>query len=101
MTVVGGLLGSAAIGTGQSNKPAPPPDPIHDNNRGVALMEQFKHGEAVAAFRLVTAAAPAWAPGFANLGLAALYAHQIEDAEAALREAIHLDPELIQGHYGM
>jgi cytochrome c-type biogenesis protein CcmH/NrfG len=101
VTVAAGLLGSAAIGTGLPNKPAAPPDPIQENNRGVALMEQFKHGEAMAAFRLVTAAAPAWAPGFANLGLAALYARQIEDAEAALRKAVRLDPELIQGHYGL
>jgi tetratricopeptide (TPR) repeat protein len=101
LTVAAGLLGSAAIGIGLPKKSAEPPDPIRDNNRGVALMEQFKSGEASEAFRRVTVAAPGWAPGFANLGLAALYARQIEDAEAALREAVRIDPGLIQGHYGL
>ncbi len=101
LTVAAGLLGSAAIGTGLRKQDAAPADPIRDNNRGVALMEQFRHGEAMAAFRRVTAAAPEWAPGFANLGLAAHYARQTEQAEAALREAIRIDPRLIQGHYGL
>lgn len=100
-TVTAGLLGSAAIGIGLPKNSTATPDPIRDNNRGVALMEQFKHAEAVAAFERVTAAAPDWAPGFANLGLAALYARQIDEAEAALREAIRIDPGLIQGHYGL
>ncbi len=57
LTVAAGLLGSAAIGTGLTKQDAAPADPIRDNNRGVALMEQFRHGEAMAAFRRVTAAA--------------------------------------------
>src|SRR5206468_5045584 len=68
---------------------------------GAALMEQFKHAQAEEEFRKVTRLAPRWAPGFANLGLAAFYARDHEVARAAFREAIRLDPRLIQGHYGL
>ncbi len=47
LTVAAGLLGSAAIGTGLTKQDAAPADPIRDNNRGVALMEQFRHGARV------------------------------------------------------
>jgi hypothetical protein len=71
------------------------------NNRGAALMEQFKPAQAMDAFAKVTALAPAWAPGQVNLGLAALYARQMEKGEAAFKEAIRLDPALVAGHYGL
>jgi Flp pilus assembly protein TadD len=74
---------------------------IRANNRGTALMEQFKHAQAEEAFASVTAAAPGWAPGFANLGLAAFYARDHDRAETAFREALRLDPSLPQAHYGL
>ena len=69
-------------------------DVIHANNRGAAMMEQYKHAQAVEEFRRVTLGAPAWAPGFVNLGLAALYARDIEAAKEAFVEAIRIDPSI-------
>jgi Flp pilus assembly protein TadD len=74
---------------------------LRANNRGAALMEQFRHAQALAEFQKVTSLAPRWAPGFANLGLAALYAREGERADAAFREAARLDPGLPQAHYGL
>jgi cytochrome c-type biogenesis protein CcmH/NrfG len=74
---------------------------IRANNRGAALMEQFKHTQAIEEFSKVTAKAPGWAPGFVNLGLACFYARENDRAEAAFREAVRLDPGLPQGHYSL
>ena len=76
-------------------------DLYHANNRGAALMEQFKSAQAMEEFAKVTALAPAWAPGQVNLGLAALYARQMEVAEKAFVEAMRLDPRRVQGPYGL
>ena len=56
-------------------------DVIHANNRGAAMMEQYKHAQAMEEFRRVTVGAPGWAPGFVNLGLAALYARDMTAAK--------------------
>ncbi len=74
---------------------------IHANNRGAALMEQYKHSQAMEEFRKVTEGAPGWAPGFANLGLAALYAREPAAAKESFLKAVRLDPKLPQGHYGL
>jgi Tfp pilus assembly protein PilF len=71
------------------------------NNRGAALMEQFKPAQAIDAFAKVVEIDPAWAPGQVNLGWAALYARQMERGEAAFKEAIRLAPSLVAGHYGL
>ena len=100
------LGGSEGPGAAQEAPPAPASggqaeQAIRANNRGAALMEQFKHAQAVEEFRKVTQLVPRWAAGFANLGLAAFYARDHGAAQTALREAIRLDPRLIQGHYGL
>jgi Tfp pilus assembly protein PilF len=76
-------------------------DAIRANNRGAALMEQFKHAQAAEEFLKVTKGAPSWAPGFVNLGLAYFYNRDNDKAEAAFREAVRLDPALVQAHYGL
>src|SRR5262249_7155264 len=90
--------GSGADDHGQGNAAE---EAIRANNHGVALMEQFKHSQAIDEFDKVTAKAPGWAPGFANLGLACLYARETERAEPAFRQPIRLDGRLIQGPYGL
>src|SRR5262245_6066698 len=76
-------------------------DLFRANNRGAALMEQFKSAQAVDEFTRVTGMAPDWAPGFVNLGLASMYARQMESAETAFKEAARLDPRLVPAHYGL
>jgi len=98
---------AAAFGcSGADNRGAPTgetglDDVIRANNRGAAMMEQFKHAQAEEEFRKVTAGAPGWAPGFVNLGLAALYARDAAGAKSAFLEAVRLDPALPHGHYGL
>jgi Flp pilus assembly protein TadD len=110
-----GLLAAAVVGSvaaalmcAGAATPGPPAgtataidDVIRANNRGAALMEQFKHAQAVDEFRKVTAGAPGWAPGFVNLGLAALYARDAAGAKSAFLEAVRLDPALPHAHYGL
>ncbi|HUD72683.1 MAG TPA: FG-GAP-like repeat-containing protein, partial [Dongiaceae bacterium] len=98
----------AAIGFGVAGGAAPKlkegaslEDLYHANNRGAALMEQYRSAQAMEEFSKVTDLAPGWAPGQANLGLAALYARQTDTAEKAFVEAIRLDPRRVQGAYGL
>ncbi len=71
-------------------------------NRGVALMDQFKPSEAAVAFGEVVAAAPNWALGRLNYGIALLNAQQ--DPAAAERElkwVIQNQPDNPYGHYAL
>jgi Flp pilus assembly protein TadD len=100
------LIAAARLSAGAAGQPSPAQgagvdDVIRANNRGAALMEQFKHALALEEFRKVTAGAPAWAPGFVNLGLAALYARDAAGAQSAFLEAARLDRDLPQAHYGL
>src|SRR5262249_6613169 len=45
---------------------------LEANNRGIAYMERFDYGKAVAAFEEVRRLAPGWLPGRINLGIALL-----------------------------
>ncbi len=99
--VAAAVLSGRIAAAGGSGDKAGSDETIHANNRGAALMEQFKHTQAIEEFAKVTAGAPRWAPGFVNLGLACFYARENDRAEAAFREAIRLDPALPQGHYGL
>jgi Flp pilus assembly protein TadD len=107
LVVAAAALGAAGIARGGAAAPGPLPqgaaaeEVIRANNRGAALMERFQHSQALEAFAPVTAKAPGWAPGFVNLGLAALYTRENARAAQAFREAIRLDPGLPQGHYGL
>ena len=96
-----GLITVWAAGKGLLAPGASADAVIRANNHGVARMEQFKHVQAIEEFERVTGLAPRWAPGFVNLGLAALYARDSERAEPALRRAIELDPNLTHAHYAL
>ncbi len=101
------LLGAAALITlwaasqALQRPESGPRAAIQANNHGAARMEQYKHTQAMEEFGRVTGLAPSWAPGFVNLGLAALYAREMEKAETALRRAVELDPDLPQAHYAL
>jgi len=102
--VASAAAGLAAFGSGDGpaiKAGSTSDDLFRANNRGAALMEQFKSTQAIEEFTKVTVVAPGWAPGFVNLGLASLYARQMERAEAAFLEAIRLDPRLTQAPYGL
>jgi len=98
--ILGGSLSPRDAGAAVLKPGADPEEVMRENNHGAALMEQFKHAQAQSAYEKVTGMAPGWAPGFANLGLAALYAHDHERARRAFEEALRLDPRLAQAAYG-
>jgi len=104
--LLGALVLVAACSSGASPRETVPAAADNDalfaaNNRGAALMEQYKPAQSIEEFTKVTTLAPGWAPGQVNLGLAALYARQMDRAIAAFKEAIRLDPNLVAGHYGL
>ncbi len=99
--VLGALPAAPAEGVALLRPGVDEEEVIRANNHGAALMEQFKHAQAVTAYQSVTEKAPGWAPGFANLGLAALYARDHERALRAFEEALRLDPRLPQAWYGL
>jgi len=102
--LVAGLAAPGALWLGApapADKAAGLDDVIHASNRGAALMEQYKHAQAIEEFKKVTAGAPGWAPGFVNLGLAEFYARDPAGAGSAFAEAARLDPGLPQASYGL
>ncbi|HKB07468.1 MAG TPA: FG-GAP-like repeat-containing protein [Candidatus Polarisedimenticolia bacterium] len=104
LLLAGLLFGAASFlsSAGDESRPAAGlEDVIRANNHGAALMEQYKHAQAREEFSKVTRDAPAWAPGFVNQGLAALYARETAAARQAFLEAVRLDPALPHGHYGL
>lgn len=73
-------------------------------NRGIALMEQYRPIEAVAAFESVVALAPDWSLGRLNLGIALLNAESDEAharAETELRRVAAEVPDDPHAHYAL
>jgi Tfp pilus assembly protein PilF len=69
------------------------------NNRGVALLEQFKYPDAAAAFRGALGLDPALAIAHFNLSLALLYAQDLDGAAREASEAARLLPSAPQPPY--
>jgi Flp pilus assembly protein TadD len=84
---------------------AAPPSPAsleaayQANNVGVALLEQFRHDDAVASFRKALDLAPGLALARANLAIALLNVPKLEEARDAAREAAAGLPGLPQPQY--
>ena len=70
-----------------------------NNNRGVALLEQYRHEEAVDAFRKALALDPALRIARINLAIALLNAPDLPGAEREAREALAQKPDAPQPHY--
>jgi tetratricopeptide (TPR) repeat protein len=65
-----------------------------ENNRGVALMEQFQFKEAASAFENLTTKYPDWLPGHVNLAIALLNQQEraaLDRAGAILEAVLHKD----------
>jgi tetratricopeptide (TPR) repeat protein len=81
----------------------PAPDAREDayraNNLGVALLEQFRHDEAAAAFRRALQAQPAPPMARVNLAIALLNLPRLEEAHREALAAAQADPESAQAHY--
>ncbi len=70
------------------------------NNLGVAWMDRLQFGRAALQFQKLTELEPSFVPGWVNLGIALYYdKSKYDEAEAALRQALSLDPDQIQSHF--
>ena len=70
-----------------------------ENNLGVALLEQFRFADAVAAFRRALEADRSLLAAQVNLAIAYFYVPDIEAAKRAAREAYEAAPKAPQPHY--
>src|SRR5688572_20557698 len=69
------------------------------NNRGVALLEQVKHGEAAEAFRKALALDPRLDIAQVNLAIALFNVHDLPAAQRAAEPAVERSPPRPQAHY--
>jgi len=107
------LFAWMACGDNHSDKTAQSGDKISDElieqiiepfNRGVALMDQFRPVEAVAAFTEVVEKAPNWNAGHLNLGIALLNTQNDNDyirAETELKRVSEQSPDNPYAHYAL
>lgn len=86
------LLGAQAL---------PMDDARRHQNRGVALLEQFRFSDAAAEFEEVVRASPDSSAGYINLGIARFNERDFDRARAAFEKARALDPESIYVHYNL
>jgi len=100
------VLGVAAGLPLRSSKAASPPEAPagresawRENNLGVALLEQFRFADAVAAFRRALAADPTLAAAQINLAIAQLYVPDMPAAKLAALKALAAAPAAPQPHY--
>jgi tetratricopeptide (TPR) repeat protein len=69
------------------------------NNVGVALLEQYKFGEAVDALRKSVSLDPKFATARINLGIGLFYLPDLAASRREMEEAIALAPTALQPHY--
>jgi Tfp pilus assembly protein PilF len=92
----------AAVGLFQvAPKPAPPSneDGYRANNRGVALLEQYRFDAALAELQKAVALLPRYAQARINLAIAQLYAPDLASARRSAEQAASLDPRSPQPPY--
>lgn len=72
---------------------------LYLNNRGVALLDQYKFKEAVAEFQQILRLAPDLVAAHVNLGIAYFYDQKYPEAVASLNRALELRPNQVHAHY--
>jgi len=78
---------------------ATPKNALRWNDYGIGLLLQSDLQGAKRAFQLTTQGDPMYADGYVNLARVALQEGILADAEANLREALTLAPDLAKSHY--
>ncbi len=71
------------------------PSTVPLNALGYRLLREGRSDEAIAVFELNVRVHPDYANGWDSLGEAYVQAHRREDAIAAFRRALSIDPELV------
>lgn len=77
----------------------PAEEVIYRNNRGTALLDQYKFKEAIEEFRAVVEKYPDVTPGWVNLGIAYFYDQRYNEAIEAFQEALRREPDEPHAHY--
>ena len=98
----GAVVSMAALGllaAGSAPKPDAREQAYRANNRGVALLEQFKAQDAVGAFREALTLAPDLALARVNLAIALLNAPDLPGADQAARAALSAQPDSLQAQF--
>lgn len=72
---------------------------INHNNRGVALLDQYKFKEAAEQFTAILEIDQDVMPAHLNLGIAYFYDQKYDEATASFQETLRLDPDEIHAHY--
>ncbi len=89
------LAGASAVPTATTARE----DAYRANNRGVALLEQFQHAEAVKAFEQALALSPGLALARINLAIAEYNVPDLAAAERDAKAAAAASPDAPQPHY--
>jgi Flp pilus assembly protein TadD len=92
-------LGAVLISALTGALPAEREAARRENNRGVALLEQFRPGEAVESFRKALALDPAFVTARVNLGIALFYVPDVNGARQTLEEVFESRPDSLEAHY--
>ncbi|UCF39133.1 MAG: VCBS repeat-containing protein [Acidobacteriota bacterium] len=86
-----------SLAEAQTNDPVT--EILYRNNRGVALLDQYKFKEAASQFQGILDLDSKVLPAIVNLGIAYFYDQQYEAAETALQNALKIEPNEIHSHY--
>jgi cytochrome c-type biogenesis protein CcmH/NrfG len=93
------LAAAGFLAAGSAPKPDAREQAYRANNRGVALLEQFKAQDAVAAFREALTLAPDLALARVNLAIALLNAPDLPGADKEARAALAARPDSLQAQF--
>jgi len=93
------LAGALLVSAGAAARPPDREAACRENNRGVALLEQYEHQRAAEAFRRAVDLDPGFVLARANLAIALFYVPDVAAARREALEASRLDPRLPQSHY--
>ncbi len=103
LVIVAGLAANSYFAAAQSNASRQQQrEPLYRlNNLGVALMEQYKHEDAVKQFRQALTTDPDFAVARINLALALYFLNDSRGAVEEARVAVRLAPENLSAHYAL
>src|SRR5262245_49855783 len=106
-------IGSDRAPTRPGSKPASEVPPVVDprvaaresaiehNNLGIALLSQFKPGDAEKEFHQAVAADPTYIPGLVNVGISLLAQTKYDDAIRSFEQALLVAPDDVHAHYNL
>jgi Flp pilus assembly protein TadD len=94
--------GAEIVAAPGGKEPAPAAESaIAHNNLGIALLAQFKAGDAEKEFLEALAAFPAYLPALVNVGIAQLAQVRYPEATQSFERALKVEPNSVHAHYNL